>query len=69
MGDKFTSPREIAQLNIEHYSKLLQTSLDEVTRTTVEKLLANEKAKLAMVPDERHFPAAGLAGKPTDTPP
>ena len=60
MGDKFTSPREIAQLNIEHYSKLLQTSLDEVTRTTVEKLLANEKAKLAMVPDERHFPAAGL---------
>ena len=55
MGDKFTSPREIAQLNIERYSKLLQTSLDEVTRTTVEKLLANEKAKLAMAPDERHF--------------
>ena len=69
MGDKFTSLREIAQLNIERYSKLLQTSLDEVTRTTVEKLLANEKAKLAMVPDKRHFPAAAGLARGTPMPP
>ena len=61
MGNKFTSPHEIAQLNIERYSKLLQTSLDEVTRTTVEKLLANEKAKLAMVPD-KPFPGSSWVG-------
>lgn len=47
MDDKFTSPRGIAELNIEHYSKLLQTSLDEQTRARVEKLLDEEKAKLA----------------------
>ena len=51
MSDRFTSPREIAQLNVEHYSKLLQTSLDQVTRATVEKLLAKEKAKLASLPE------------------
>jgi hypothetical protein len=47
MADKFTSPREIAELNIEHYSKLLRTSLDEKTRALVERLLAEEKAQLA----------------------
>jgi hypothetical protein len=47
MSDEFTSPRGIIKLNIEHYSKLLQTSLDEKTRARVESLLAEEKAKLA----------------------
>jgi hypothetical protein len=47
MKDSFTTPREIVQLNIEHYSKLLQSSLDEQTRLAVEGLLAAEKAKLA----------------------
>ena len=47
MESRFTSPREIAQLNIEHYSGLLQTSLDGKTRMTVGQLLAEEKAKLA----------------------
>ncbi|HVX77962.1 MAG TPA: hypothetical protein VHB49_17645 [Bradyrhizobium sp.] len=47
MQDKFTTAREIIELNIEHYRKLLQTALDEQTRKTVEKLLEAEKAKLA----------------------
>lgn len=47
MAEKFTSPREIAELNIEHFSKLLLAPLDENTRITVERLHAEEKAKLA----------------------
>lgn len=47
MDDRFTSPRGIAELNIEHYCRLLQTALDEQTRARVEKLLEEEKAKLA----------------------
>ncbi|MGY8676228.1 hypothetical protein Q2941_00185 [Bradyrhizobium sp. UFLA05-153] len=50
MENSFTGPREIAQLNIEHYSRLLQTPLDERTRGTVERLLAEEKSKLANLP-------------------
>jgi len=51
MADNFTSPREIARLNVEHYTKLLQTPLNEQTRKIVEKLLAEEKAKLANAQD------------------
>jgi len=47
MADEFTSPREIAELNIAHFTRLLQTHLDEQTRKTVELLLADERAKLA----------------------
>ncbi len=47
MADEFTSPHEIAQLNIRHFEQLLMTSLDEQTRAIVEKLLAEEKSKLA----------------------
>lgn len=47
MVDEFTSPREIAEMNIAHFTRLLQTSLDKKTRATVEKLLEDEKAKLA----------------------
>jgi hypothetical protein len=47
MNDDFASPRDIARLNIEHYGKLLSSPLDEQTRRTVEKLLADERAKLA----------------------
>jgi hypothetical protein len=50
MADAFTSPQHIARLNIEHFSRLLQTPLDERTRTTVERLLAEEKAKLENLP-------------------
>ncbi len=44
---RFTSPREIAELNIEHLSKLLQAPLDEEKRKVVEKLLAQERENLA----------------------
>ncbi len=46
MSDKFTSRTEIATLNIAHFSRLLRTPLDEPKRSIVERLLANEKAKL-----------------------
>jgi hypothetical protein len=47
MEDRYTTALEIAEMNIEHYSRLLKTSLDGPARTTIEKLLAEEKAKLA----------------------
>ena len=52
MVDKFTTPRGIVELNIEHYTKLLQTALDEQSRKTIERLLAEEKAKLAKLSKE-----------------
>ncbi len=39
MADDFSSPRRIAELNIEHFTRLLQTPLDEQTRKIVERLL------------------------------
>ncbi len=47
MADEFTSPREIAELNIRHYKQLLETPLEDQTRTIVKRLLAEEEAKLA----------------------
>ncbi len=47
MADDFTSPREIAELNIRHYRQLLEAPLDDQTRTIVERLLAQEIAALA----------------------
>ncbi len=64
MGDEFTTPREIAELNIEHFSRLLRTSLDEQTRQTVERLLAEEKAKLADFLDPKQPAAEGPAERP-----
>ncbi|MDR3408887.1 MAG: hypothetical protein P4L68_10340 [Methylovirgula sp.] len=58
MADDFSSPRRIAELNIEHFTRLLQTPLDEQTRKIVERLLVAERAKLASPPDD-----------PTDDPP
>ncbi len=45
--------RTVAGLNIEHYRKLLRTDLDEQKRRTVEKLLADEEAKLAAIDAKR----------------
>jgi hypothetical protein len=50
MVDDLTNPREIARDNIEHFGKLLKTALSDVTRATVERLLVEEKAKLAALP-------------------
>jgi len=58
MADDFTSSRRIAELNIEHFTRLLQTPLDQQTRKTVERLLAEERAKLVDPPDLREDPPA-----------
>ncbi len=39
--------RTVADLNIAHYRKLLSTETDAVKRQTIERLLAEEEAKLA----------------------
>ncbi len=39
--------RTVADLNIEHYRKLLTAEKDPVKRQTIERLLAAEETKLA----------------------
>ncbi len=39
--------RTVARLNIEHYRRLLATETDESKRKMLQKLLAEEEAKLA----------------------
>jgi len=53
MEDRHTTPREIAEMNIEHLSRLLQTPLDGPKRASVERLLSEEKAKLAALSADR----------------
>ncbi len=38
--------RTVADLNIEHFRKLLSSEVDPVKRQTLERLLAQEEAKL-----------------------
>ena len=38
--------RTVADLNIAHFKKLLSTEVDPVKRQTLERLLAEEEAKL-----------------------
>ena len=46
--------KAVAELNIEHYRKLLATAgLDETKRKTIEALLAAEEAKLAQIKSQR----------------
>lgn len=46
--------KSVAELNIEHYRKLLSSAdLDETKRKTVENLLAAEEQKLAQIKSER----------------
>jgi hypothetical protein len=40
--------KTVADLNIEHYKKLLATETDPVKRKTIQRLLAEEEAKLAL---------------------
>lgn len=44
--------KAIARLNIEHYRKLLATETDEGKRETLQRLLAEEEAKLAALTEE-----------------
>jgi len=39
--------RTVAQLNIEHFRRLLAQETDETRRATLQRLLAEEEAKLA----------------------
>jgi hypothetical protein len=39
--------RTVARLNIEHYRRLLAKETDEQRRQTIQRLLAEEEAKLA----------------------
>ena len=39
--------RTVADLNIAHFRKLLETETDSVKRETLQRLLAEEEAKLA----------------------
>jgi hypothetical protein len=40
--------KTVADLNIEHFKKLLAAETDPVKRRTIERLLAEEEAKLAL---------------------
>jgi hypothetical protein len=46
--------RTVADLNIEHYRKLLATETDAVKRQTIERLLAEEETKLAHAQVRNH---------------
>ena len=45
--------KSVAELNMEHFRKLLATNLDTGKRETVEGLLAAEREKLAQICAER----------------
>jgi len=40
--------KTVADLNIEHFKKLLSVETDPVKRQTIERLLAEEETKLAL---------------------
>jgi hypothetical protein len=44
--------RTVADLNIAHFKKLLSAEVDPVKRKTIERLLAEEEAKLAPHPSK-----------------
>ena len=41
--------KRIAELNVEHYQRLLATETDPKKRDTIERLLAEEEAKLRQI--------------------
>jgi hypothetical protein len=47
------SPKNIARLNINHYRRLLVTETDPAKRALIEKLLAEEEAKLRTLQGNR----------------
>ena len=44
---------KVAKLNIEHYKRLLASETDETKRVSIARLLAEEEANLAKIPQER----------------
>jgi hypothetical protein len=58
--------RTVAELNIEHFKRLLAVEMDPAKRQTIERLLAEEKAKLSRTSpiassEERKSPNRGRA--------
>ena len=49
--------KTVADLNIAHFKKLLETETDPVKRQTIERLLAAEEAKLARLGGKAEPPA------------
>ena len=45
--------RTVVDLNIAHFRKLLATENDPVKRKTIERLLAEEEAKLTLARDQK----------------
>jgi len=43
--------KAVARLNIEHYRKLLAKETDQTKRETLDRLLAEEEAKMAALTD------------------
>ena len=39
--------KTIAELNIQHFKQMLETEIDPVKKQTIQRLLAEEEAKLA----------------------
>ena len=52
----------MAHLNIEHYKRLLATETDDGKRATLNRLLAEEEAKLAAVQQKDAKPS-GIRGE------
>jgi hypothetical protein len=48
--------KTVADLNIEHFKKLLAAETDPVKRQTIERLLAEEEAKLALALARKNGP-------------
>jgi hypothetical protein len=53
--------RTVLDLNIAHFKRLLSTETDPVKRQTIERLLAEEEAKLARI-------GAGKGDEPSSKP-
>jgi hypothetical protein len=49
--------KTVADLNIAHFKKLLSTEDDPVKRRTIERLLAEEEAKLARAQEPKQEPS------------
>jgi hypothetical protein len=59
--------KAVAALNIEHYRKLLATETEPLKRATVERLLAEEEAKLAAL-SQAHRPGQLPGASPSHPP-
>lgn len=52
----------MAHLNIEHYKRLLATETNDTRRKVLQKLLAEEEAKLALIEQKSSAPGGIRSG-------